>query len=71
MSSTNQAAGGGATAPTPPMVPALVQRKPIKKKVEVPAHGGVDTFPSSDIAWTGVTPTTRMLPVQLQMAVTG
>jgi len=56
MSTTNQAARGGGTAPTPPMVPALVQRKPIKKKVEVPARGGVDTFPSGDIAWTGGNP---------------
>ena len=56
MSSTNQAAGGGATAPTPHTVPALVQCKPVKKKVEVPAHRGVDMFPSGDIAWTGGNP---------------
>ncbi len=56
MSSTNQAAGGGGKTTTPPMALALVQRKPIKKKVEVPACGGVDTFPSGDIVWTGGNP---------------
>ena len=58
MSNTNQAAGGGTTgtAPTPPTVLTLVQRTAVTRKVEVPARGGVDTFPTGDIAWTGGNP---------------
>ena len=51
--SSSQAAGGGGTAPT---APTLVQHTAVQRKVEVPTHGGVDTFSTGDIAWTGGNP---------------
>jgi len=36
--------------------PALIKRKVIKRKVNVPTRGGVDEFNSGEIAWTGGNP---------------
>jgi len=38
------------------MTPKLVMCKAIPKKVDVPLQGGVNTFQSGDIAWTGGDP---------------
>jgi len=44
--------------------------KAIPKKVNVPLQGGVNTFPSGDIAWTSRDPYEILSRVQLQMDVT-
>ncbi len=41
---------------TPIAVPMLITRKVVKRKVNVPTHGGVDDFDSKEIAWTGGNP---------------
>jgi len=39
-----------------PVVPALITHKVVKRKVNVPTHGGVDEFDSGEIVWTGGNP---------------
>ena len=41
---------------TTPAVPALITRKVLKRKVDVPTCGGVNEFDSGEIGWTGGNP---------------
>ena len=38
------------------VVPVLITCKVVKRKVDVPTHGGVDEFDSGEITWTGGNP---------------